>query len=89
MQMNMSIAGQLILVHVGIGFWVALCVANIRGRMAHWTYEARMGTFLRHFLMLGRLADRAVWVRQQKAISWFGLIFAAVWYVVVMIKIFS
>jgi len=89
MQLNMSTAGQLILVHAGVGVWVALCIANIRGRMAYRTYEARMGTFLRHFLMPGRLADRDVWVRQQKAISWFGLIFAAVWYVAVMIKILS
>jgi hypothetical protein len=85
----MSKAAQLVLVHACIAFWVAFCIANIRGRMAHRTYEARMGIFLRNFLMPGKLAERDVWVRQQKALSWFGLIFAAVWYMAVMIKILS
>ena len=85
----MSTAGQLVLVHAGVGAWIVFCLANIRGRMAHWTYDARMGTFLRHFLMPGKLADREVWVRQQKLISWFGLIFAAVWYVLAIRAILS
>ena len=85
----MSTAGQLILIHVVIGFLVVFCVANIRGRMAHLTYEARMATFLRHFLMPGRLANREVWVRQQKVISWIGLVFGGIIYVLVMIKILS
>lgn len=85
----MGTAGQLILVHAGIIAWVVFCVANIRGRMAQWTYEARMGSFFRHVLMPGKLACRENWVRQQKLLSWAGLIFAAVWYVFVMIRILS
>jgi hypothetical protein len=85
----MSTVGQLILVHAVIGFMVVFCLANIRGRMAHLTYEARMATFLRHFLMPGKLASREVWVRQQKLISWIGLFFAGVIYVLVMIQILS
>ena len=85
----MSTAAQLFLGHMGVLAWVAFWLANIRGRMAHWTYEARMGSLLRHLLMPGRLSDREGWVRQQKLISWIGLMFVAVWYVLVMIKILS
>jgi hypothetical protein len=83
----MSTASELVLLHVVIGCDVVLCLANIRGRMADLTYEARMGTFLRHFLMPGRSANREVWVRQQKLLSWIGLVLGGVIYVLVMIKI--
>ena len=53
----MSTAGQLILIHVVIGFLVVFCVANIRGRMAHLTYEARMATILDGDLHSSRLSS--------------------------------
>ena len=85
----MNIAGQLILVHLVIGSLFAFCLATIRGCMADFTYEARMGTFLRRFLMPGKLANREVWVRQQKVLAWAGLAFGAIVYVLVMIRILS
>ena len=85
----MSTIAQLILIHVCIGFTVWFCVASIRGRMADRTYEARMSSPLRFFLMPGRLAERAVWVRQQRVMAWFGLVMAALVYVIAMIKILS
>jgi hypothetical protein len=85
----MSTVGQLILINVGTALAVAFFVANIRGRMAEATYEARMASFARLFLMPGRLANREVWVRQQKVLSWFGLILAGIVYVSAMIKILS
>lgn len=82
----MNTTGQLILIHVCIGFTVWFCLANIRGRMAERTYEARMSSPLRFFLMPGRLVERAVWIRQQRVIAWIGLLMAAVVYVLAMIK---
>jgi hypothetical protein len=84
----MSIAGQLILLHVVILVMIAFCVATIRSRrFDDLTYDARMNSLLRRFLMPGKLADREVWRKQQKAISWFGLILSAVIYVLAMIRI--
>ena len=85
----MSTASELLLLHMVIGFNVVFCLASIRGRFDHLTYEARMGTFLRRFLMPGRLANREVWVRQQKMFAWIGLVFGGIIYVLVMIKILS
>jgi hypothetical protein len=85
----MSTTGQLILIHVCIGGMVWFCLATIRGRMADRTYDARMSTPLRFFLMPGRLADRAVWVRQQRVMAWIGLVFCGVVYVLAMIKTYS
>jgi hypothetical protein len=85
----MSTATQLIFVHTVLALCVAFCLSNIFGRMGHWTYEARMAVFLRHFLMPGKLAERDAWVRQQKLISWIGLVVAGVCYVTVMVKILS
>ena len=82
----MSTIGQLILIHGCIGFMVWFCLASIRGRMADRTYDARMSTPLRFFLMPGRLAERAVWVRLQRVMAWIGLAMAAVVYVLAMIK---
>jgi hypothetical protein len=85
----MRTAGQLILIHFGIGLLVWFCVATIRGRMADRTYEARMSSPLRFFLMPGRLAERAVWVRQQRLMAWVGLVLGAIIYVGAMIKILA
>lgn len=86
----MSTTGQLILVHVVMGPMVALCIASLRSRrFDDLTYEARMQTFLRRFLMPGKLADREVWVKQQRVLSWAGLVFAGVIYVLTMVKILS
>jgi hypothetical protein len=85
----MSITGQLILVHAGIGFAVWFCLASIRGRMADRTYEARMSSPLRFFLLPGRLAERAVWIRQQRVMAWIGLGICAVVYLGAMIKILA
>lgn len=75
-RLRMSATGQLILIHVGIGFMVWFCLATIRGRMADRTYDARMSTPLRLVFMPARLTERAVWVRQQKVIAWLGLMIA-------------
>jgi hypothetical protein len=53
--------------------------------MAERTYDAR----IRLRLMPGRLRDRDVWVRSQKTISWFGMFFVVVIYVLCVISIFS
>jgi hypothetical protein len=84
----MNIAGQLILLHVVTGAMVGLCAISIRSRrFDELTYDARINSPLRRLLMPGRLADREVWRKQQKIISWFGLIFAVIAYVFVMFKI--
>ena len=84
----MSVAGQLILLHVVIFSMVVFCVATIRSRrFDDFTYDARMDSPLRRFLMPGKLANREVWRKQQKAISWFGLVFLAVIYVLAMTTI--
>ncbi len=85
----MSTKGQLIFVNIWIVFWVWWCLANIYGQMADRTYSARMSTPLRFCLMPGRLRERAVWVRQQKALAWFGLVLGVVGYVSVMVKILA
>ena len=85
----MSTIGQLILLHVVVFFAVAFCLASLFGRMDHLTYEARISTFLRRFLMPGKLADREIWVRQQRLLSCIGLVFAGIIYVLAMIKILS
>ena len=85
----MSITGQLILVHACMAFLVWFCVASIRGRMADMTYDARMLSWWRWFLMPGRLKDRAVWVRLHWLLAWVGLVFGLFVYVLVMIKILS
>jgi len=85
----MSTTGQLILIHFCTGFLVWFCVATIRGHMADKTYDARMSTPFRRLLMRGRLADRAVWIRQQRLLAWFGLVLGLFVYVAVMIKILS
>jgi hypothetical protein len=84
----MNIAGQLILLHVVTGAMVALCADSMRSRrFDDLTYDARMNSPLRRLLMPGKLADREVWRKQQRIISWFGLIFASLIYVFVMFKI--
>ena len=85
----MTTIGQLILLHVVVFFAVAFCLASLCGRMDHLTYEARMSTFLRRFLMPGKLAKREAWVRQQRLLSWIGLVFVGIVYVVAMEKILS
>jgi len=84
----MNLAGELILLHAAIAAVVACCALGIRSRrFDDLTYDARMSWPLRRLLMPGKLADREVWRRQQKVISWFGLIFSVMIYAVVMIKI--
>jgi len=85
--LRMSTTGQLIFVNAWIIFWVWWCLANIYGRMADRTYDARMSISLRLFLMPGRLRDRAVWVRQQKVLAWVSLFVGVAGYVFVMIRI--
>jgi len=84
----MSIAGQLILLHVVIVAMIAFCAIGVRSRrFDDLTYDARMSSPLRRFLMPGKLAHREVWRKQQKVISWFGLIFSVVVYALAMVKI--
>lgn len=85
----MSNTGQLILIHVFFTFLVWFCFATIRGRMADRTYEARMSSPLRFFLMPGRLKERSVWVRQQRVMAWIVLVLGAAIYIFAMIKIIS
>lgn len=85
----MGTTGQLILIHICTGGMVWLYLATIRSRMADWTYDVRMFTPLRFLLMPGCLAERAVWVRLQRAMAWVGLVMAAVVYIGAMIKILA
>jgi hypothetical protein len=57
----MSTRAQLSFINVWIVFWVWLCLANIYGHMADRTYNARMSTTLRFFLMPGRLSGHSPW----------------------------
>jgi hypothetical protein len=85
----MSIIGQLIVVHAvtGLRFW--FCLSTIQGNMADRTYQARMSSPLRFFLMPGRPVERAAWVRQQRVMACIGLVMASIVYVGAMIKILS
>jgi hypothetical protein len=87
----MNTLGELILIHVVIGLMVAFFIASLRSRRLNdLTYDARMELpFLRRFLMPGKLADREVWVRQQRILSWFGLVFSGVVYLLAIFKILS
>lgn len=86
----MSMIGQLIFLHVVVGLMAAFCIITIRSRRFNdFTYDARMKSPFRRFLMPGKLADREVWRRQQGMISWAGLVLCAVVYVLAMIKILS
>ena len=67
---------------------IAFCAVSIRSRrFDDLTYDARMSSPLRRFLMPLKLADREVWRKHQKVISCFGLIFSVVIYAFAMIKI--
>ena len=84
----MSIAGQLILLHLVAIPMAAGCVFSIRSRrFDDVTYDARMSSPFRRFLMPGRVADREVWRKQQKFVAWFGLFFILIIYVVAMLEI--
>jgi hypothetical protein len=84
----MSLIWKLVLIHSCIALWVLFCLATIYGRMADRTYDARMSKpWLRMFLMPGRLAEREVWVRQQKMMAWIALVFSLIVYAVAMISV--
>jgi hypothetical protein len=68
---------------------VAFLASNIWGRMAERTYDARMSSVLRWFLMPGRLRERDAWVQFQKVVSWFGLFFFSLVYVLALISLLS
>ena len=75
----MGIASQLILLQVVIVAMIAFCVLSIRSRrFDDLIYDARISLPLRRFLMPGNLTGQDVWRKQQKFISWFGLITLAV-----------
>ena len=76
----------LVLIHVWLIFWVWFCVKTIWRQMAQRTYEARMTSRLRSFLMPGSLNDRSAWVRQQKVLAWVGLVLGLAVYVGMMAR---
>ena len=83
----MNVVAQLLLLHVVIGVGVVYLLATIFGDVSEKTYHARKRSFLNKLLLPGRLADKQVWFKQQRRISWIGLGIAAVVYVTAMIKI--
>lgn len=83
----MNTTVQLLLLHLWFTAFMAFLASNIWGRMAERTYEARMRSRVRWFLMPGRLQEKAVWVRSQKVMSCFGLIFVTVVYVMVLVRV--
>jgi hypothetical protein len=79
----------LLLVHAGIGLTVYLLIQTIKGDFAQKTYDARMKSLLRPFLMPGTLANRERWVRSQKAMAWVALPIVVVIYVLILWKVVS
>lgn len=75
---------QLLLLHLWFAGAVAFFAANIWGRMAERTYEARISSRFRWFLMRGRWQDKATWVQSQKIMSWCGLIFFTIVYAMIV-----
>ena len=78
---------MLILLHLWLLFWLWLCAATIWGQMAHRTYEARMKSRFRWFLMPGKQSDRSVWVRQAKVLAWIGLVVGLTVYIMVIVNV--
>lgn len=81
--------GGLIFVTVcllGAGYF---CIRTIWGDMAEKTYEARMQSSFRSFLMPGPLARRDVWIRSQRILAGFGLGFICVGFLAVLGRIFG
>ena len=85
----MSTTMKLILITAWFALFVAFLASNIWGRMAERTYDARMSSALRWFLMPGRLRERDAWVQFQKVVSWFGLFFFSLVYVLALISLLS
>ena len=81
----MVTAFQLILAQVATGFAVWVCLATIRGREAHRTYDARAKIKILRFF----LPEREEYVRQQRLIARIALAFLPIWYLGVMIAILS
>ena len=77
----------LILLHLWLLLWLLFCAATIWGQMAHRTYEARMKSRFRWFLMPGNQSDRSVWIRQQKALAWIALVFGLIVYTMVITRV--
>ena len=77
---------KLVLIHVWLLVCIWMCVTTIWGQMAQRTYEARMRSRFRWFLMAWGLSDRQVWVRQQKILAWVGLVVALGVYAGVMLQ---
>jgi hypothetical protein len=83
----MSTPVKVILISAWFIAAMAFLASNIWGRMAERTYAARMSPAWRWFLMPGRLRDKDVWVRFQKAFSWFGLFFVTLVYALALISV--
>jgi len=78
----MSIKGQVILVTLWFAVWLGFVAGTIWGRMAEWTYHVRMQLPFRLILR-----DKGSWVRFQKGLAWFALVFGALIYRVALTSI--
>lgn len=85
LKLYMSRTAQLLLLHGVVMILASLCMWSIKGRFNEYTYNARrkMG----RLFLPGRLKDKDNWIRQQRSISYVGLLFLAVVYVISLIGI--
>jgi hypothetical protein len=85
----MNSVGGIIFATLCLLIFAYFCARTIWGDMAEKTYEARMQSSFRSFLMPGPLARKEVWIRSQRILAGFGLVFVFVVYLAVLGKIFG
>jgi hypothetical protein len=84
----MSPEGQVILVSLWFVGVVAAVVLTIWGPMAEWNYNLAMRPVFR-WMYPTKLREKAIFVRFQKGMAWFGLFFLTLVYVGALVSILS